>query len=59
MKAAYSDQVNHLLRKYLKKGKHSEFERLVAYAELWGVENDQTRIMQALQMYRLPRQVSA
>ena len=37
MNAIYSRQINSLLRKYLKKGKLNEFDRLAAYAELWGV----------------------
>ena len=43
--ADYAYQINHLLRKYLKKGKLNEFERLSSYAELWGVADDKTRIL--------------
>ena len=41
-----------MLRKYLKKGKLDEFERLAAYADLWGVADDNTRILQALTIFR-------
>ena len=56
MKAVYSDQVNQLLRKYLKKGKLNEFERLVSYAELWGLTCERTKILQALKIYRMDSQ---
>ena len=49
---AYTKTINHLLRKYLKKGKIDEFERLAAYADLWGVADDNTRILQALTIFR-------
>ena len=48
----YTKTINHLLRKYLKKGKLDEFERLAAYADLWGIADDNTRIMQALTVFR-------
>ena len=48
MKDVYAAQVNKLLRRYLVNGMLSEFERLAAYADLWGVADDKTRIMQAL-----------
>ena len=42
MKANYSNQVNNLLRKYLKKNYLNEFERLSAYADLWDVADEKT-----------------
>ena len=57
MNLKYSKQVNHLLRKYLKKGKLNEFERLVAYAELWNVADEKTRLLQALQCFRIHEMV--
>ena len=56
MNKFYSKEVNHLLRKYLKKGKLNEFDRLVSYAELWGVADDNTIILKALQVFRLHEQ---
>ena len=41
----YSARVNKMLRRYLIKGMLSEFERLVSYAELWGVADDKTLIL--------------
>ena len=54
----YSTQVNHLLRKYLKKGKLNEFERLVSYANLWGVADDRTLILQAIETMRIHEQAA-
>ena len=44
----YATRINLLLRRYIKFNSVNQFERMAAYAELWNIANDETRILQAI-----------
>ena len=48
----YPQEINRLLRKYLKFGKVAEFDRLAAYSEMWGTLDEQSYIYLALRPCR-------
>ena len=48
----YAEEMNRLLRSYLKKGWLAEFDRLASYSEVWKIQNDQTLIYLALRPCR-------